>query len=126
VSRLKAMLIARGLGGLAFFHNFPPAELSAPFTVAQMEEKLDFVGLDLYHRRQEYEAVKRRVLCLAGTSRLPSIPECGLGGWLAWQSFTPEDNMSTLLGALMHGARGINLYMAVDRERWYGAPISRD
>lgn len=34
--------------------------------------------------------------------------------------------MSTLLGALMHGARGINLYMAVDRERWYGAPISRD
>lgn len=122
--RLRAMLEERGITGIPLFHNLPPSEPGPPFDLAQMEESLDFVGIDLYHRRQEYAVVKRRVLAAAGTSRLPCSPEIGAGGWLAWQSFTAKDNLETILAALMHGLRGLNFYMAVDRERWYGAPIS--
>jgi beta-galactosidase len=126
VAQMAKMLRDHGVQGVPLFHNLPPAEVTHPLSISQLEQHVDFVGIDLYHRRQEFEVVKRRVLALTGTSRLPTIPELGAGGWLAWQSFTPEDNQTTALTALMYGVKGINFYMFVNRERWYGAPVSKE
>ena len=35
------------------------------------------------------------------------------------------DNQFTVLTALAYGLRGFNIYMAVERDRWIGAPIDR-
>jgi beta-galactosidase len=126
VAQMAKMLRDHGVRGVPLFHNLPPAEVTHPLSISQLEQHVDFVGIDLYHRRQEFQVVKRRVLALTGTSRLPIIPELGAGGWLAWQSFTPEDNQTTALTALMYGVKGVNFYMFVNRERWYGAPVSKD
>jgi beta-galactosidase len=126
VQQMARMLRERGVSNVPLFHNLPPAEVTHPLSIARLERYVDFAGIDLYHRRQEYEVVKRRVLTLVGTSRLPTIPELGSGGWLAWQSFTPEDNQMTILASLMHGVKGINLYMFVNRERWYGSPVGKE
>jgi beta-galactosidase len=50
-------------------------------------------------------------------------PELGVGA-PPW--FAPRSELDSLQGALAacaYGLRGFNLYMAVDRDRWYGAPI---
>jgi hypothetical protein len=83
-------------------------------------------GLDLYHQASEYDRVRRRVLYLAGTSRLPYAPELQSGGWPWWAPLGLADARTTALAALMHGLKAFNLYMAVDRDRWFGAPIAID
>jgi beta-galactosidase len=37
-----------------------------------------------------------------------------------------KDSEYTLLAALAYGLRGYNLYMAMDRDRWLGAPITKE
>ena len=34
--------------------------------------------------------------------------------------------MFTTWSVLMHGIKGMNFYMIVERERWYGSPVRRD
>ncbi|MFH1131527.1 MAG: beta-galactosidase trimerization domain-containing protein, partial [Pseudomonadota bacterium] len=63
---------------------------------------------------------------LAGCSRLPVLPEMPFGGWPWWFPQTSEDQQAAALAALMHGVKGFNLYMLVDRDRWYGAPLAED
>ena len=63
---------------------------------------------------------------LAGTTRLPFVPEFGCGIWSHHPNTpTAAEEEFVTLAALMHGMRAVNFYMLVERERWQGSPITR-
>jgi beta-galactosidase len=123
IREMKAMLESVGLTGVPTTHNLPLGEISSPTSLPDLEEVVDVVGLDYYHARREHRVVKRRTLYLAGTSRLPIAPEMGVGAPPWFTPLAHEDSLYTAMVASAYGLRGLCLYMAVDRDRWYGAPI---
>ena len=118
-----------GLEGIPWLHNLPPTapELAA---LPRLEEALSrrqeaVVGVDFYQRTREYQRYRRRALYLAGSAKtLPYAPEVGLGGPLWIEPMPAAEQENVTRGLLMGGVRAMNLYMAVQRDRWYGAPIS--
>ncbi|MCC6751617.1 MAG: beta-galactosidase [Deltaproteobacteria bacterium] len=126
LERWGGLLRAEGLAHLPLLHNFPATEFGEACSLAAAERAVDVAGLDLYLRRRDYATVRRHLAHLAGSSRLPVVSELGWGGWLWWWPQALEDQLHTALAALMHGAKGFNLYMLVERDRWYGAPVSPD
>ncbi len=123
LAALRAMLDEVGLAGVPRYHNFPPHEPGV-YDVAAAETALDFAGIDMYHPRRDLPRVRRRALYLAGSSRLPYVPEMGVGSFPWGPPLGDEDALGQLLLALMNGVAGYNAYMGVERDRWYGAPIS--
>lgn len=83
MDRLGGMMRERGLGGIALFHNYPhplgpggaASGFTTPFNLMGLEEKLDFVGFDIYARKELYSHVKTVVSYVVGSSRYPYIPE---------------------------------------------------
>jgi hypothetical protein len=67
---------------------------------------------------------------LAGSSRLPYLAELGTGWltlpWLLPMRTSTIDEEHSVLRALAHGVRAANVYMLVERDRWYGSPIAAD
>lgn len=112
-----------GLGRLPPVHNLPLAELAMPLPVPALARTLDIVGLDYYHRGAEFETIKRRTLYAAGTLPFAYAPEIGVGGPPWFTSLSADDSLFCAMTATAFGLRGFNLYMAVDRDRWYGSPI---
>ena len=56
--------------------------------------------------------------------RVPAYgAEVGAGFPPFFAPLDEKDSLYTLTVALAYGLRGFNLYMAVDRDRWVGAPI---
>jgi len=53
----------------------------------------------------------------------PYGAEVGAGFPPFFAPLDDKDSLYTLMTALSYGLRGFNLYMAVDRDRWVGAPI---
>lgn len=135
MDRLAQMLRDRGLGGIALFHNYPhplgpggaASGYTAPFNIAKLEEKLDFVGFDIYSRKELFHHVKTVASYVVGTSRYPYIPEFIAGVW-PWY-LNPGDRHDeefVTKAALMQGIRGFSRYMLVERDRWLDSPIRRD
>jgi len=123
LKKMKRRLDKAGFRDAVTVHNFPLGDQGVAMSSTAIEKVVDVVGFDYYHARREHRAIKRRTLYLAGTHPLPYAPEMGIGA-PSW--FTPlanEDSLFTCMVALAYGLRGFNLYMAVDRDRWYGAPI---
>ncbi len=123
IKDFKEILDTVGLTGIPTTHNLPLGEISSPTSLPDLEDVVDLVGLDYYHARREHRVVKRRTLYLAGTSRLPIAPEMGVGAPPWFTPLAHEDSLYTAMVAYAYGLRGMCLYMAVDRDRWYGAPI---
>ncbi len=115
-----------GLGELPTIHNVSIGEGGAPVSVASLGETVDLVGLDFYHPTREQRAIKRRTLYLVGTTGVAYAPELGVGAPPWFTPLAHRDSLVTALTACAYGLRGLNLYMAVDRDRWYGAPIDVD
>ncbi|HKU44596.1 MAG TPA: beta-galactosidase, partial [Polyangiales bacterium] len=115
--------LARCMGELPSIHNTPMGESGLPTSLARLDRVVDANGLDYYHLRTHLEHVRDRTLHLVGSVRCPFSPEFGMGAppWFALR--TDGDSLQTLLCACAYGLRGMNLYMAVDRDRWYGAPF---
>jgi beta-galactosidase len=126
IREMKRLLCASGLGGVPTTHNLPLGEIASPTSLSDLEGVVDVVGLDYYHARREHRIVKRRTLYLAGTSRLPIAPEMGVGAPPWFTPLAHEDSLYTAMVASAYGLRGLCLYMAVDRDRWYGAPIDAE
>lgn len=127
VVQIAKMLRARGVVGVPIFHDVAFDHFT-PLDIARMESEgaLDWVGLNLYRSPQEYTGVRRRMRYLAGTTKLPFVPEFGSGIWSHHpQTPTPEEEEFVTLAALMYGMRAVNFYMLVERERWQGSPITR-
>jgi len=123
IIRMKAQMASAGLTGVPTIHNLPLGELAAPVSLPALEEVVEAVGLDYYHARRELPTIKRRTLYLVGSSRLPLSPEMGVGAPFWFTPLTHEDSLHCAMVSLAFGLRGMNLYMAVDRDRWYGAPV---
>lgn len=125
---LGALLDDAGLAGIARFHNLPPGH-HGYYDVRRIQAAIGGpVGIDAYTPRAEFRALRRRAIALAGNaSPIPIAFEVGVG-FFPW--FPPldagddrdreRDHVLTLLAA---GVRGFDLFMAVERDRYYGAAI---
>jgi beta-galactosidase len=122
---IAAALDGAGLGELARFHNAPPsppALVHLPGAAAAIGGP---AGLDFYHPARDHDEVRLRALYLGATGQpLPLACEVGVGGppWLPPMS--ADDQTQVTNAILAGGARGLGFFMVVDRERWYGAPIT--
>jgi beta-galactosidase len=119
-----------GLGRVARFHNLPAGHpgLSDPRGIQRAIAGP--VGIDAYTPRAGFRALRGRALAAVGSAApVPIAFEVGVG----FSAFlTPRDagddpqrERDQLLSLLAVGIRGFNLYMAVERDRFYGAAIDR-
>jgi beta-galactosidase len=125
------MLDDVGLGELARFHNLPPGHYQL-YDLRRIQAQLDGpVGIDAYTPRARFPELRWRAAALLGNARpVPLAPEVGIGffPWfppLDWGD-DPTRERDHLLTLLASGVRGFNLYMAVERDRYYGAAIAGD
>ncbi len=122
---LTEELEAAGLGDIARFHNAPPSDPAYVSLPGAAEAVGGVCGMDFYHRGSDYDLVRRRARYVAASGvPLPFAPEVGVGGPLWLPSMSEADQRSVLLQVLAAGVRAFTLYMAVDRDRWYGSPIT--
>jgi beta-galactosidase len=135
MDRLAEMMRIRGLDGIALFHNYPhplgpggaASGFTTPFNLPLLEDKVDFVGFDIYSRKHLYHHVKTVGSYVVGTSRYPYIPEFIAGVW-PWYLHPGDayDEEFVTKAALMQGIKGFSRYMLVERDRWLDSPIRRD
>jgi beta-galactosidase len=130
-ARYRRGLDRAGLGGVPTCHNFPISESATPLDPGLVGETVDLLGLDYYHGASppQRAEIARRTSELAVRSaareQAPFACELGAGFPPFFPPLSPDDNLFTALTALAYGLRGFNLYMAVERDRWIGAPIDR-
>ncbi|MEO8554914.1 MAG: hypothetical protein ABI678_33275, partial [Kofleriaceae bacterium] len=129
-----AMADEVGLGTLARFHNLPPGHHGL-YDLRELQHRLGGpVGIDAYTPRSRFPELRRRAAACVGDARpVPIAFEVGVG-FFPW--FPPLDpgpagaiddptrERDHVLTLLSQGIRGFNLFMAVERERYYGAAIS--
>jgi beta-galactosidase len=112
-------------------HNLPIGEALTPLDPARLERAVDWIGLDYYHvaTPQQRTEIARRTTELSVRSEARGVPafacELGAGFPPFFPALTEEDNLFSALTALAYGLRGFNMYMAVERDRWIGAPYDR-
>jgi beta-galactosidase len=130
-SAMKTMaraLVDAGFGGLPTTHNLPIAHSATPLDPDRLSA-VDLVGIDYYHRAttDDHKVIARRTTELAVRCEDAARPafgaEMGAGFPLFFPPLDENDSLYTLMSALAYGLRGFNLYMAVERDRWIGAPI---
>ncbi|MBI4705932.1 MAG: beta-galactosidase [Deltaproteobacteria bacterium] len=131
LGRFGAALEQGGLVGLPTTHNLPPGEHATALCAARVSEAVSLVGLDYYGRASAptRAAVARRTSELAihcaGRGLPPFACEMGAGHAPYFPPLAESDSAFVLLVALAYGLRGFNAYMAVERDRWLGAPVDR-
>jgi len=127
VARIARMLRERGIEDVPIFHDVA-YQHRTPLDLARMEADpdIDWVGLNLYRNKENYRSAVQSIRFLAGTTRLPFVPEFGCGIWSHHpRTSTPEEEEFITLSAFMHGMKAVTFYMLVERERWQGCPITR-
>ena len=128
LTRLAELFKSRGLGSVPFYHNFF-GPYQTPFNVAEVEADsgIDFVGLDGYPHAPAIGGAVDQARYLASTSRLAYFPEYGAGVWpVGYSARDRHDQACAMLAPLMGGAKAVNFYMLVDRDRWLGGPLKND
>jgi beta-galactosidase len=129
--RMKETLQRAGLAGVPTMHNLPFGEGSTPLDPERVNRVVDLLGLDYYHVASEgtRAEIARRTSDLAVRARArgyaPFACELGAGFPPFFPPISEADSAFTAMTALAYGLRGFNLYMAVERDRWIGAPIDR-
>lgn len=121
--RMRESMATAGMQGVPVVHNLPMGEGGTPAGLAAVARAADVAGLDYYHSRAQLRLVKQRTLKLAGSTPLPYAPELGVGAPPFFAPRSHEDAFQAALCACAYGLRGFNLYMLMDRDRWYGAPL---
>jgi beta-galactosidase len=129
--RFGQALAAAGIDGLPTSHNLPMGQDATPLNAARVGRTVDLVGLDYYSPAspQTRAIISRRTSELAvrceGLRHPAFACEMGAGFPPFFPPLDERDSAFTLLTALAYGLRGYNIYMAVERDRWIGAPIDR-
>ncbi len=129
MEKIAATFVAAGFDGIPTTHNFPLGESATALNAGRMADTIDLVGLDYYHRATptEHQTIMRRTSELASRAEGTRVPaygaEVGAGFPPFFEPIDELDSLYTLMAALAYGLRGYNLYMAVERDRWVGAPI---
>jgi beta-galactosidase len=128
MERMAAALSDAGFDGIPTTHNLPLGEAATPLNPGRMAA-IDLLGLDYYHRAvpTEHWSILRRTTELAMRCEGRACPaygaEIGAGFPPFFAPLDELDSMYALTCAMAYGLRGFNLYMAVERDRWIGAPI---
>lgn len=128
---LASMLRASGMDRVPLIHNDYP-RMATPLDPASIEVEtgIQLAAGDIYTTKEGGGWLREFVRYVAGTSRLPVLLELGAGWltlpWLFPARVTVSDEELVSLRALMGGIRGVNVYMMVERDRWYGSPISAE
>ncbi|HEU4539287.1 MAG TPA: beta-galactosidase [Polyangiaceae bacterium] len=131
MGRMRAALEASGVTGLPTSHNLPFGQETTPLNAARLGRVVDLVALDYYHKASplDRKVIARRTTELVarceGRGHPPFAAEMGAGFPPFFPPLVEDDSAFTLLAALAYGLRGFNAYMAVERDRWLGAPIDR-
>jgi beta-galactosidase len=118
-----------GLAGVARFHNLPPGH--GLYDLRGIQRAIGGpVGIDAYTPREGFRELRQRALAAVGNaSPLPVAFEVGVGfaPWLPPLDGgdDPDRERDQLLSLLAAGIRGFNLFMAVERDRYYGAAIDK-
>ncbi len=126
---LATLLDGVGLDGIARFHNLPPGHHGLYDLRAIQAAIGGPVGIDAYTERDRFRELRRRATALTGNATpVPIAFEVGVG-FFPWfppldHGGDPQRERDHLLTLLAGGARGFNLFMAVERDRYYGAAIS--
>jgi beta-galactosidase len=129
LGKFREAMRQAGFGDLPTTHNFPLAEDTTPLNAAKVEQVVDLIGYDYYHRAspETRASVAARTSELSVRSEARNVPafacEMGAGYPPYFPPLDERDSMFTVLCALAYGLRGFNVYMAVERDRWVGAPI---
>ncbi|HEU4727376.1 MAG TPA: beta-galactosidase [Kofleriaceae bacterium] len=119
-----------GLGGVARFHNLPAGHHGL-YDLRGIQRAIGGpVGIDAYTPRTELRALRQRGIAAVGNAApVPIAFEVGVGfaPWLPPLDAgdDPTRERDQLLSLLATGIRGFNLFMAVERDRYYGAAIDR-
>ena len=129
MDRMTAKLRETGLDGIPTMHNLPLGEAATPLNPKRLQGSIDLVALDYYHHATpaEHAILMRRTTELAARAEGREVPafgaEVGAGFPPFFAPHDEHDSLYTVMAALAYGLRGFNLYMAVERDRWIGAPI---
>ena len=127
--RFAGALLAAGIEGLPTSHNLPPGQEATPLNAAGVARAVDLVGLDYYNKASpaSRSIISRRTSELSlrceGLAHPAFACEMGAGFPPFFPPLEERDSAFTVLTALAYGLRGYNIYMAVERDRWIGAPI---
>lgn len=130
LGRISGAIQECGLQGLPVAHNLPPGDQTTPLCPQLLCQELDLVGADYYHTAtgDQLYAIARRTTDLSARAEANGFPcfaaELGAGFPPFFPPLRAADNEFAALSALAYGLRAFNIYMAVDRDRWLGAPIS--
>lgn len=127
VTKIARMLRERGIAEVPVFHDIA-YQHRTPLDVSRLEAEpdIDWVGINLYRNQESYRSAVQQVRFMAGSTRLPFVPELGCGIWSHHpRTPLPKEEEFITLSTLMHGLKAFNLYMLVERERWQGCPITR-
>ncbi|HKY37485.1 MAG TPA: beta-galactosidase [Polyangiaceae bacterium] len=120
-----------GLERVPTCHNLPMGEAATPLDPGRLGKVVECLGMDYYHVAAEStaDAILRRtseVTTRADAFEYPAFAiELAAGFPPFFPPLTEQDNRFAALSCLAAGIRGYSLYMAVERDRWIGAPIDR-
>lgn len=129
MARFAKALESAGCASVPTMHNLPLGEAATALNAGRIAQVVDIVGLDYYHpaNPKHHMTILRRTGELAARCEGAAAPaygaEVGAGFPPFFAPLDEKDSLYTLMSALAYGLRGFNLYMAVDRDRWVGAPI---
>jgi len=127
----RASLSHAGLERAPTCHNLPMGESATPLDPTRLGKVVECLGMDYYHVAAEgsSDAIAKRtseVVTRADAFDYPAFAvELAAGFPPFFPPLTEHDNRFAALSCLAAGIRGFNLYMAVERDRWIGAPIDR-
>ena len=127
LKRIAHMWKDRGIT-LPAYHNVS-CQYYTPVDLVNIEEmpEIDVIGIDMYLYPKDFKEIRTKVKFMAGSSKLPYIPEYSSGVWFDNpRTLQPQEEEFTTLYCFMNGLKAINYYMLVERERWQGCPITRD
>jgi beta-galactosidase len=115
--------------GALLTHNLPPGWEASVLDPERLDRAFDLVGADYYHRAntEQRRAIFQRTSELYFRAKARGRPcfaaELGVGFPPYFSPHSEADSRFSSLCALAYGLQGFNLYMAVERSRWIGAPI---
>jgi beta-galactosidase len=129
MGRFSKALENAGCSAVPTMHNLPLGEAATALNAGRIAEVVDLIGLDYYHpaNPKHHMTILRRTGELSVRCEGRKVPpygaEVGAGFPPFFAPLDEKDSLYALMAALAYGLRGFNLYMAVDRDRWVGAPI---
>lgn len=129
LAQLGTWVRERGMDRVPLLHNDYP-RTTTPQDLGALEQSgaVDIAAADIYTTKEGGRFVRDLARHLAGSSRLPFLAELGAGWlalpWLLPLSVSSADEEVNGLRAFAAGVKAANVYMLVDRDRWYGSPVS--